>query len=128
MAHSKKQGIDTGNGSTKTPILASVSVPMAGALKQSPPLTSIAEGSTKPVSVTEALSLLQTLCLDLRSLGCETAILARKNRLYIISNIPASIGKIAMDEGHITIDGLPVLLGDTGKRDSVLCDGGEGQT
>ena len=115
MAHSKKQNITIGNGSTKTPILASENALTVELSQPSQPLTSIAEGSTKPVSITEALSLLQTLCLDLRSLGCKTAILARKNRLYIISDIPASIGKLDMKDGHITINGLPVLLGDTGK-------------
>lgn len=115
MAHSKKQNITIGNGSTKTPILASENAPTVGGLKPSQPLTSIGEGSTKPVSIPEALSLLQTLCFDLRGLGCEMAILARGNRLYVIGAIPASIGTLAMDEGHIELNGKPVVLGDTGK-------------
>ena len=113
MAKPRKQVITTGNGSTK-PILAQGKDPTAEQSQPSQPLTSIGVESMKPVSIPEALSLLQTLCLDLRALGCEMAILARNNRLYIIGAIPASIGKLAMDEGHITINGFPVLLGDTG--------------
>jgi len=111
MAHSKKQNITIGNGSTKTPLLASEKDLTAGGLQPSQPLTSIGEGSTKPVSLPEALSLLQTLCFDLRGLGCEMAILARGNRLYIIGAIPASSGILTMDEGHIHLNDKPVLLG-----------------
>lgn len=115
MAHSKKQNITIGNGSTKTPILANANAPTGAGLRPSQPLTSIGEGSTKPVSLLEALSLLQTLCFDLRGLGCEVAILARGNRLYIIGAIPASSGILTMDEDHIKLNGKPVVLGDTGK-------------
>jgi len=112
MAHSKKRDINTGNGSTNPPILASVSDHMAGALKPSQQPTSIGAGSTKPVSLMEALSLLQTLCLDLRSLNCEVAILARNNRFYIIGAIPASIGELSMgDTGHIELNNVPVSFG-----------------
>ena len=111
MENTKEQDITTGNGSTKIPILASESVPMVDQLKPSPPLTSIDTGSTKPVSIQEALSLLQTLCFDLRSMGCELAILARNNRLYIVLDPPASIGSIDMQNGHIRIDEKPVVLG-----------------
>lgn len=111
MENTNEQGTIIGNGSTKIPILASESVPTVDPLKPSLPLTSIDTGSTKPVSVQEALSLLQTLCFDLRLMGCELAILARNNRLYIVLDPPASIGIVNMQNGHITIDGKPVVLG-----------------
>ena len=112
MANSKKQDTNTGNGRTKTPILASEKDPTAEQSKPSQPRTSIGEGSTKPVSIPEALSLLQTLCLDLRSMDCEVAILAKGNRVYVIGAIPASIGNLKMsDTGHILLNGKPVLLG-----------------
>src|SRR5678816_3114728 len=116
MDKSKKQDTTTGNGSIVTPILASAN---ALTVEQSQPSlkpTSIGEGSTKPVSLPEALSLLQTLCLDLRSMGCELAILARNNRLYIVLDPPASIESLDMKNGHITINNKPVSLGDTGKE------------
>lgn len=111
MVNSKKQDITTGSGSTGTPILANAKDLMAEKSAPSLPPTSIAEGNTKPRSLAEALSLLQTNCFDLRSLGCEVSILARKNRIYIIAAIPSDTGVLAMIEGHITINGKPVLLG-----------------
>ena len=116
MVQPKKQDITIGNGSTKTPILASANAPTVDLLQPSQMPTSIESGSTKPLSVPEALSLLQTLCFDLRSMGCELAILANKNRLYIVLDPPASIESMDMKNGHITINGKPVSLGDTGKE------------
>lgn len=110
MANSKKQGIIIGNGDTKTPILASEKDPTAEGLKQSQPLTSIGAGSTKPVSVPEALSLIQTLCVDLRAMNCQVSILAKGKMAYIIVKAPASIGELTFDGGHIRIDGVPVLV------------------
>lgn len=108
MAHSKRQDITIGNGSTK-PILAQGNAPTVGRSKPYPASTSIGEGSTKPVSIPEALSLLQTLCLDLRSMGCEVSILARGQMMYMITKIPASIGMLEKsDTGHILLDGVPV--------------------
>ena len=111
MANSKKRDTTTGNGSTKNPILASENVPTAGRLEQSQPLTSIGEGSTKPRSLAEALSLWQTNCFDLRSMGCEVTILARGKRLYMILAVPPDTGNLDVEQGHITIAGKPVLLG-----------------
>lgn len=111
MAKQKKQDTIIGNGPTETPILASESAPTEEESKPSLPSTSPAVGSTKPVSLPEALSLLQTLSFDLRSMGCELAILARNKRLYIILEVPASIGNMEILEGHITIDGQPVSVG-----------------
>lgn len=110
MAHSKRQNISIGNGSTKTPILASGKDPTAAHLQPSPASTSIESGSTKPLSIAEALSLLQTLCFDLRSMECEISILARGNRLYMIAQVPTSIGQMATEDGHIILNGRPVIL------------------
>jgi hypothetical protein len=81
---------------------------MAAESKPSQVSTEIERGSTKPVSVAEALSLLQTLCSDLPSLGCKTAILAVEGRLYVRIIPPASIGKATFSDGHIRLNGLPV--------------------
>ena len=110
MAKQKKQVITTGNGSTK-PILAQGKDLTAAQLQQFPASTSIGEGSTKPVSIQEALSLLQTLCFDLRSMGSQVSILAKGKRLYIILEAPASIATLQMVDGHIEANGKPVLLG-----------------
>ena len=110
MAKHKKQFITTGNGSIK-PILAEEKDPTAAQSQQSPASTSIGEGSTKPVSIQEALSLLQTLCFDLRSMGSQVSILAKGKRLYIILEAPASIATLQMVDGHIEANGKPVLLG-----------------
>jgi len=116
MAHSKRQNISIGNGRTKTPILASAKDPTAALLQPSPVSTSIESGSTKPLSIAEALSLLQTLCFDLRSMGCEVSILARKTRVYSIIQLPASIGQLATEDGHIIINGRPVILAEKGNE------------
>lgn len=111
MAKRKKQDGITGSGHIKTPILAQGKDPTEAQSKPSLPLTSIGDLSTKPRSVAEGLSLLQTNCFDLRSLDCEVSILARGRRIYIIAAIPPDTGKLEMEDGHITIAGKPVLLG-----------------
>ena len=111
MAHGKRPDTNTGSGSNgKQPIRASESAsdPMVEESKQSPASTEIERGSTKPVSIAEALSLLQTLCSDLPSLGCKTAILAVDGRLYVRIITPASIGKATFSDGHIRLNGVPV--------------------
>ncbi len=110
MAQRRKQVITTGNGSIK-PILAQEGGLMAAQLQPSQTFTSIAEGNTKPVSIQEALSLLQTICFDLRSMGTQVSILAKGKRLYIILEAPASITTLQMVDGHIEANGKPVLLG-----------------
>lgn len=106
-----KPDTTTGNGPTATPILASESGPTAEPSKQSPPPTSIESGSTKPLSLPEALSLLQTNCFDLRSLNCEVAILARNRRIYVIVEVPPDTGNIGIEDGHITLNSQPVSKG-----------------
>ena len=109
MELSNGQGTNTGSGDGKIPILADGQPSTAAKSQPSPKSTSIAEGSTKPVSLAEALSLLQTLCLDLRSLKSEVAILARNKRLYVIVSVPPDTGNLAIsDTGNITINGEPV--------------------
>jgi len=110
MAVQKRQVITTGSGSTKTPILASGNAPTGEQLKPSQTSTSIESGSTKPLSVAEALSVLQTLCFDLRSMECEVSILARKNRLYLILATPTSSDILQVDDGQIVMNNKPVIL------------------
>lgn len=118
MEQRKKQDISTGNGAGK-PILAG-SQNTGEASKLSPKSTKIGQGSTKPVSLPEALSLLQTLCLDLRSLDCETAILARNNRLYVVISTPSDTGKLSFSGGHIMLNNQPVSEINTEKVTSRL--------
>jgi len=110
MAKPRKQETITGSGLTKTPILANENAPTEGLSQPFQASTSIEEGSTKPLSVPEALSLLQSLCSDLRSLKCQVAILARNDRLYLRIIPSASIG-LGFSEGHITVNGSPVSKG-----------------
>jgi hypothetical protein len=106
MAKPRKQDITIGNGGGN-PILAEKQS-TAGGLKPSPPASKPAQNDTKPVSLTEALSLWQTACFDLQSYGFKTAILARDNRLYMIVSPPASIGQLTFVGGHLRVDGVPV--------------------
>lgn len=112
MASGKRLDTNTGSGSNGkvTPILASGSASdlTAEGLRPSLASTETEQGSTKPVSIPEALSLLQTLCLDLQSLGCKTAILAVDGRLYVRIIPLASIGKATFSDGHIRFNGAPV--------------------
>lgn len=108
MAKQRKQEANTGSGDGKAPILASEKQSMAGGSKQS--LASIEAGQTdiKPVSLSETLSLWQTACFDLQSQGFKVAILARDNRLFLLAQPPASIGKLTFEGGHLRLDGVPV--------------------
>lgn len=111
MARGKRPDTNTGNGlNGLNPILASGkgSGPTEEGSKLSQTYIETAQGSTKPVSLAEALSLLQTLCLDLRSLGCETAILAKDKRFYMILSVPHDTGKLSYSAGNIMIDNVPV--------------------
>ena len=111
MEQPKRQGTTTGNGSTKNPILAKENAPTEAKSKQSRKHTSIGDGSTKPRSLAEALSLLQSNIFDLLSMDCKTTILARENRVYVILTLPPDTGKAGIENGHITIDGKPVVQG-----------------
>lgn len=108
MAKQGKLVITTGNGSTT--ILASANAPTGGLSQPSQTPTSIEGGSTKPRSLAEALSLLQTQLFDLRSIGCNVSILARKNRIYVIAEMPAKTDYLRMEDGHIILNDRPVIL------------------
>lgn len=108
MAKQKKQETNTGNGGGNHPILASEKQSTAGGSKPSLSASEKGQNDTKPVSVTEALSLWQTACSDLQSYGFKTAILARDNRVFLLLVPPASIGKLTFEGGHLRLDGLPV--------------------
>ena len=108
MAKSRKQEINTGSTDGKAPILASEKPSTGEELKPSPASIEHAQSDTKPLSPAEALSLWQTACFDLQSQGFKVAILARDNRVYLIAQPPASIGKLTFEGGHIRLNGLPV--------------------
>lgn len=110
METQKKQGIDTGSGHTQSnQILAgSVSASTAEQSKPSQKSTSIAAGSTKPLSIPEALSLIQTLLRDLRGMGVKVAIIPMSARLFIGIDT-GSLGEIGFLDGHITFNKVPVL-------------------
>ncbi len=108
MAKPRKQGIITGNGTTNSPILASGNDPTEGQSATAPSQKESA--SIKPVSLAEALSLLQTDCYDLRSMGCTVQIAARKNRLYAILEMPSVSDTVRMENGHILLRDRPVIL------------------
>ena len=105
MAKLKEQGINTGNGDGKAPILASEKQSTAGELKPSPASTEPAQSN---ISLAESLSLWQTACFDLQSQGFKVAILARDNRLFLLAQPPASIGNLTYEKGHLRLDGVPV--------------------
>lgn len=107
MAQRKKQDITIGNGSTATPILAQENDPTEAQSEQLQASTSIELGSTKPLSLAENLSLLQTICSDFRVLQCQTVILASGNILTLGIKAPASIAFTVVN-GHIRINGSPV--------------------
>lgn len=111
MEQSRKLAPDTGNGDGNLSILASEKQPTAGKLKPSRQSTSIAANNTKPVSLRESLSLLQTICYDLQSQGCQVSILARNNRFYVVGSIPLDTGSLEIIKGHISINGMPVSEG-----------------
>lgn len=107
MAQQKKQVTYIGNGSGN-PILARENAGMAGELKPSQSDTGKGQNGTKPLSVTEALSLWQTACFDLQSFGFQTAILAENNAVFLLLVPPASIGKLTFEGKKLRLDGLPV--------------------
>lgn len=113
MEPSERQDTSTGSLPTQTPILVNEEDHTEGQSEPSQPLTSIAFPSTRPLSLQEALSLLQTNCFDLRQLKCKVAILARGRRLYIVLAVPDSIecDLAVSEDGHITMCGKPVVNG-----------------
>lgn len=116
MESLEKQDTTTGNGITETPILASASAPTADLSKPLPEAASIAPASiekqtngTKPQSLTETVSLLQTDCFDLKSFGCKVVILAKEGKLYIAIEHPDH--KLGFDtgKGNILVDSIAAV-------------------
>ncbi len=108
MVKQRKQETSTGSGDGKAPILASGKQNTEVGLKPSQVSTEAAQTDIKPVSLSETLSLWQTACFDLQSQGFKVAILARDNRLFLLAQPPASIGKLTFEGGHLRLDGVPV--------------------
>ena len=115
MASGKKPDITTGNGTSQTPILAEEKDPTAVPSKPSPKAASIASkstskgtGSTKPRTMAEAMSLLQTDFFDLQSFGCKIVILAKDNGLYLLIRHPEEEIGFDTGKGHMTLGGVPV--------------------
>ena len=106
MEQQRKQDINTGSGDGKAPILANEKQSTAAKSKQSRKSSNTAVSNTKPVSKTEALSLLQTIFSDLQSLGYEVSILARNDSLYM--RVKTDTGRLDFSGGHIVLDGKPV--------------------
>lgn len=112
----KKQDITTGNGTIKTPILASESVPTVGPSQPPQKAASIGQSSTasetngtKPQSLSETVSLLQTDCFDLREFGCKVAILARDGKIYLAIEHPDHKFGFDTDKGNILIDSIAAV-------------------
>jgi hypothetical protein len=106
MAKQRKQDGTTGNGDGSHPILASGGRSTAEALPQPP--ASIGNAPSG-ISLAEELSLWQTACFDLQSHGLRTAILATAgNEIVFMVSLPASIGRLGVKDGHVTLDGVPV--------------------
>lgn len=108
------QDSTTGSIGGKT-ILASGKPSTAVRLKPSRKSTSIESEAIKPVSLPEALSLLQTLGFDLRSLGCMVSVITREelkegdpNKLYFVVTVPPDTGTVTVSGGHIRLNGVPV--------------------
>jgi hypothetical protein len=116
MESPKKQDTITGNGITETPILADANVPTVVPSQPPQEAASIAPSSTeketngtKPQTLSETVSLLQTDCFDLRSFGCKVAILARDGKIYIAIEHPGHKFDFDTDKGNITIDGIAAV-------------------
>jgi hypothetical protein len=116
MASPEKPDTTTGNGTTKTPILASekgataaVSQPRRAAASIEPSNTAKETSGTKPQTLAETVSLLQTDCFDLRSFGCKVAILARDGKIYIAIEHPEHVFGFDTGKGNILLDSIAAV-------------------
>ena len=112
MEQREKQADFTGSGAIETPILASEEGRTEGRSKASPRITSTgsrSSSSDKPLTQAEGLSLLQTRCFDLLSLGLKVEILADDGDLFIVVRDPEH--EIGYENGHFLLDGVPVVKG-----------------
>lgn len=113
MASLEKQDTTIGNGTTETPILASENDPTAEQSKQPQEAASIEPASiekqmsgTKPQSLNETVSLLQTDCFDLQEFGCKIAILAKDGKIYIAIEHPDHKFGFDTGKGNILVDSI----------------------
>ncbi len=116
MEKQEKPDITTGNGITKIPILASENAltvdpsqprPKAASIVQ--PNTASETNGTKPQSLSETVSLLQSDCFDLKSYGCKVAILARDGKIYLAIEHPDHKFDFDTDKGNILIDSIAAV-------------------
>lgn len=117
MESLEKQDTTTGNGTTPTPILASAADPTEAQSKQHQEAASIAPSNTangtsgtKPQTLAETVSLLQTDCFDLRAFGCKVAILARNGKIYIAIEHPEHAFDFDTDKGNILVDSIAAAV------------------
>lgn len=115
MESLEKQDITIGNGTSKTPILARENAPMEEKSPQPQEAASIESkntskqtNGTKPLTLNETVSLLQTDCFDAREFGCKVAILAKDGKIYIAIEHPEHKFGFDTGKGNITVDGVPV--------------------
>lgn len=113
MESLEKQDTTIGNGTIETPILANESAPMEAQSKQPQEAASIAPASiekqmsgTKPQTLNETVSLLQTDCFDLKSFGCKVAILAKDGKLYIAVEHPDHRFGFDTGKGNMLVDSI----------------------
>jgi len=106
----------TGNGTTETPILASEGGPMEALSQPLPEADSIAPDNisketngTKPQTLSETVSLLQTDCFDLRAFGCRVVILARNGKIYVAIEHPDHSFDFDTGKGNILIDSIAAV-------------------
>lgn len=104
MDNIQKQDTTTGSGTTPTPILASAGDPMADHSKHAP--TKKESPSINPADV---LSLLQSDCSDLQSLGLKVILAGTdKGDLHILIRWEGKKLSFSDDSGHILVDGKHV--------------------
>lgn len=113
MESLEKQETTTGNGTTETPILESAKDPTAEPSTVPQEAASIAPASietetngTKPQSLNETVSLLQTDCFDLKGFGCKVAILAQNGKLYVAIEHPDHKFGFDTGKGNILVDSI----------------------
>lgn len=113
MESLEKQDITTGNGISQTPILASEGGSMEEQSKQLQEADSIEQSDTakqtsgtKPQTLNETVSLLQTDCFDLKSFGCRVAILTKDGKLYIAVEHPDHKFGFDTGKGNILVDSI----------------------
>ena len=113
MESLEKLDITTGNGTTKTPILASEKDLTEAQSPQPQEAASIESRSTskptnetKPQTLNETVSLLQTDCFDLRQFGCKVAILAKDGKIYIAIEHPEHKFGFDTGKGNILVDSI----------------------